>query len=120
MRISDWSSDVCSYDLRKVYVYQYRIARPGEAERTPARRYTIGRHGNLTPAQARKRAKELAELVERGICPKEKEKTDRAADEEAKQQARQKARLAGELVFEKVAALWLEHYENEKIGRANV
>lgn len=118
-----WDEEVSGFGLkvtpagRKIYVYQYRIARPGEAERTPARRYTIGRHGNLTPAQARKRAKELAELVERGICPKEKEQADQAAEDKAEQLAREKARLEGELVFEKVAALWLEHYENEKDRR---
>src|SRR3546814_13758706 len=94
MRISDWSSDVCSYDLRKVYVYQYRIARPGEAERTPARRYTIGRHGNLTPAQARKRAKELAELVERCICTQEKEKNDRSAAEEERKSVEKGKRVS--------------------------
>src|SRR5690242_20255934 len=74
-----WDGEVSGFGLKvtpsggKIYVYQYRIARPGEAERTPAKRYTIGRHGNLTPDQARKRAKVLAALVEQGVDPKQLE-----------------------------------------------
>lgn len=101
----------------KIYVYQYRIARPGEAERTPAKRYTIGKHGNLTPDQARTRAKELAALVERGIDPRQRELDEFAAKDEAERLAQEKARIEGELAFKKVAALWLDHYENEKARR---
>jgi len=101
----------------KVYVFQYRIARPGEAERTPAKRYTIGQHGRLTPDQARKRAKELAALVESGIDPRQQELDELAARDEAERLAAEKARIEGDLAFEKVAALWLDHYENEKCRR---
>ena len=101
----------------RIYVYQYRIARPGQAERTPAKRYTIGKHGNLTPDEARKRAKELAALVERGVDPRQQELDVFIAKDEAERVAREKARIEGELAFKKVAALWLDHYENEKARR---
>lgn len=101
----------------KVYVFQYRLARPGEAERTPARRYTIGKHGKLTPEQARKRAKALAALVEHGIDPREQEAAELFAKDETKRLAQEKARLESDLAFEKIAALWLDHYENEKDRR---
>ena len=98
----------------KVYVFQYRIARPGEAARTPAKRYTIGKHGSLTPDQARTRAKQLAAMVEEGIDPRQVELDELAAKDEAERLAADKARQDGELAFENVAALWLDHYENEK------
>lgn len=101
----------------RIYVYQYRIARPGEAERTPAKRYTIGKHGNFTPDQARTRAKELAALVARGIDPRKLELDEFAAKDEAERLAREKSRIEGELAFKKVAAFWLDHYENEKARR---
>lgn len=118
-----WDDDLSGFGLKvtpaggKIYVYQYRIARPGEAERTPAKRYTIGKHGNLTPDEARKRAKELAALVERGIDPRKQEMDEFAAKDEAERLAREKARIEGELAFKNVAALWLDHYENEKARR---
>lgn len=54
----------------KVYIYQYRVPVPG----TPARliaphKVTIGRHGAITPEQARIRARQLYALVARGIDP---------------------------------------------------
>lgn len=118
-----WDEDVSGFGLKvtpaggKVYVFQYRIARPGEAQRTPAKRYTIGKHGRLTPDQARKRAKELAALVEQGIDPRQRELDAIAAGDEAARLASEKARIEGELAFEKIAALWLSHYENEKQRR---
>lgn len=118
-----WDDDISGFGLKvtpaggKVYVYQYRIARPGQAERTPAKRYTIGKHGNLTPDEARKRAKELAALVERGIDPRQQELDELAANDEAERLATEKARIEKELAFQKVAALWLDHYENEKARR---
>lgn len=115
-----WDNEVSGFGLKvtpaggKVYVYQYRIARPGQAERTSPRRYTIGKHGNLTPDQARKRAKELAGMVGRGIDPREQELDELAQKDEAKRQAEEKARVERDLAFDKVAALWLDHYEHEK------
>lgn len=120
-----WDDDIAGFGLKvtpaggKIYVYQYRIARPGEAERTPAKRYTIGKHGNLTPDQARKRAKELAALVERRIDPRQRDLDEIAATDEAKRLAQERTRIEGELAFKNVAALWLDHYENEKGRRAS-
>lgn len=93
----------------KVYLLQYRVGGRGN----PTRRYTIGKHGPLTPDQARKRAKELAGMVEAGTDPRKAEDDARATIAEAKRQADEKARLEGELVFEKVAALWLAEYETD-------
>lgn len=118
-----WDDEVSGFGLKvtptggKTYIYQYRIARPGEAERTPAKRYTIGRHGSLTPDQARKRARELAALVERRIDPRQRDLDLIAADDEAMRVAEERARLEGELAFESVAASWLDHYEHEKDRR---
>lgn len=118
-----WDDEVSGFGLKvtpaggKVYLYRYRMARPGEAARTAPSKYTIGRHGDLTPDQARKRAKELAAIVTQGIDPRQRELDAIAAKDEAKRQAAEKVKLEGELAFEKVADLWLDHYENEKDRR---
>lgn len=115
-----WDDDLPGFGLKvtpaggKTYVFQYRIAIPGSAERTAAKRYTIGKHGKLTPDQARKRAKELAVLVAQGVDPRQQELDVIAAKEAAADAEAERARIEGELVFEKVAAVWLDHYENEK------
>jgi len=118
-----WDETLAGFGLKvtpaggKVYVFQYRIARPGEAERSAPSRYTIGKHGALTPDQARRRAKELAALVEHGTDPRELEADARATKEEAARQARERGRLEGELAFSRMADLWLDHYETEKARR---
>src|SRR5579863_2048009 len=87
----------------KVYIYQYRLARPGMADKTTPRKYTIGKHGNLTPDQARTRAKELAAMVEHGIDPRLRELDAATAEDQAKQRAEEQARMEGELAFENIA-----------------
>ena len=108
----------------KVYLFQYRLARPGKAEATAPRKYTIGKHGALTPDQARTRAKELAAMVEHGIDPRQRELDAHAAKDETERQAAEKLRLEGELAFEKVAERWLEEYETDhrptSVGQAKV
>lgn len=98
----------------KVYVYQYRVAPPGEAAKTTPRRYTIGKHGPLTPDQARKRAKELAALVTQGIDPRQQELDAKAASERQKAEQAEQERRATDLEFGRIADLWLAHYEHEK------
>jgi hypothetical protein len=106
-----WDDEVSGFGLKvtpaasKVYLFQYRIARPGEAERTAAKRYTIGKHGRLTPEQARKRAKELAAIVAQGIDPRQRDLDRIAAKDETDRQAQERVRLEGELAFENIAAL---------------
>lgn len=118
-----WDDDVPGFGLKvtpaggKVYVFQYRLARPGEAEKTAARRYTIGKHGKLTPDQARKRAKELAGLVAQNVDPRQQELDAIAAADEAAEAAAERARLEGKLAFSTIAETWLDHYENEKDRR---
>jgi integrase len=115
-----WDDEVHGFGLKvtpaggKVYVYQFRLARPGMAELTPPARWTIGRHGKLTPEQARKEAKRLAALVEQGLDPRKLEADRHAAEDEAKRKAAEKARVETELAFSRMADLWLTHYETEK------
>lgn len=112
-----WDETLAGFGLkvtpkgRKSYVFQYRIAEPGRAARTAARRYTIGTHGKLTPDQARSRAKELAALVERGIDPREQEREQRERKAQSKRAAAEQARQEQELAFDHMAALWLSDYE---------
>jgi integrase len=118
-----WDDTLSGFGLKvtpagaKVYFYRYRLARPGQAAQTSPSKYTIGKHGNLTPEQARKRAKELAALVEAGVDPRKTELARFAAEDEAERVAAEQTRIENELVFEKVAARWLDHYENEKSRR---
>lgn len=114
---TQWDDEVSGFGLKvtpmgsKVYIYRYRLARPGQAAQTAPRKYTIGKHGNLTPDQARKRAKELAAMVAQGIDPRQAEINAIAVQDEVSRQAEVKARLDADLAFENVAARWLEEYE---------
>jgi len=49
----------------KIYIAQYRIGGRG----SPTRRYTIGKHGAVTPDEARKEAKRILGDVAKGIDP---------------------------------------------------
>ena len=79
----------------KSYVYQYRIG--GRSGRT--RRYTIGKHGDLTPDQARKKAQELRALVLAGTDPIDAERSTAAERERERAAKAEAARLLGELAF---------------------
>jgi integrase len=102
----------------KVYVFQYRMTRPGMTRAMPTRRLTLGKHGELTPDQARKDAKLLAAQVTRGTDPRQAQHDALAADERASDAVKQKARLDTELAFEKVAARWLAEYETGRRPRS--
>lgn len=104
---------------RKVYVYQYRMPAPGVAAKTSPTRYTIGKHGNITADQARKRAEQLAGMVANGVDRRAQDKERLAEAREAKRAATEQARLEGELAFSAYADRWLDHYENEKSRRAS-
>lgn len=98
----------------KSYLYRFRLARPGEAARTAPAKYSIGKHGELTPEQARKRAQDLAALVAQGIDPRELEADRRRAKDDARRRAEEQARVETDLAFARIADLWLAHYEGEK------
>lgn len=125
-----WDSKVSGFGLKvtpagsKIYVFQYRMANPGAAKAAPARRMSIGKHGAITPDQARTRAEELAAIVKLGTDPQQAAADKIAAKAEAKRQAEAKAKLEGELAFEKLAARWLEEYETDhratSVGQAKV
>lgn len=95
----------------KVYVFQYRCAAPGEAAKTTPRRYTIGKHGPLTPDQARKRAKELAALVTQGVDPRQREIDAKAEVERQRAAKAEVERRQTHLEFGRIADLWLSDYE---------
>ncbi len=115
-----WDNNLAGFGLKitpkggKTYVYQYRVARPGQAAQTAAKRYTIGRHGALTPDQARSRAKELAAMVQMGIDPRQAELDEIAAKDAEKKAAAEKERVENELAFDRIAEVWLDQYEHEK------
>lgn len=73
-----WDDRVSGFGLKvtpagaKTYLYQYRLG--GRGGRT--RRYTIGRHGSMTPDRARREAERLAALVSQGVDPQQ-EKQDK-------------------------------------------
>lgn len=118
-----WDSALPGFGLKvtpaggKVYVFQYRLAAPGEAANTTARRYTIGKHGPLTPDQARKRAKDLAALVTQGIDPRQRELDAKADAERRRAEDAERERRQSDLEFGRIADLWLDHYEHEKSRR---
>lgn len=108
-----WDSKIKGFGLRvmpsgsKSYIFQYRMG----GRDTPSRRITIGKHGTLTPDQARKVASDLAAKVALGIDPRQEELDAQAARAEQERQAAAQAQTADALAFEKVAAKWLEAYE---------
>ena len=95
---------------RKVYLYRYRLAPPGRAAKTQPVTLTIGKHGDLTPDQARDRATELAGKVAVGVDPRAEERRERI-------EAEARARRDTDLAFDLKADQWLDHYEHEKERR---
>lgn len=115
-----WDDEISGFGLkttpagRKVYIYQYRLALPGEASVTPPRRYTIGAHGEWTPDKARERARKLRSAVEQGIDPVDARRDTIAAIHNAKRQAAERARQEAEWDFERIAERWLIHLREAK------
>ena len=118
-----WDEKLSGFGLKvtpsggKIYVLQYRIARPGFASSTAPKRYKIGNHGKLTPDQARARAKILTAMVAAGTDPKEAEAAQWQLADADKAARADKAKLENELAFSRLADAWLDHYENEKRRR---
>lgn len=118
-----WDDRIAGFGLKvtpsgsKVYLYRYRIARPGQASQTAPRKYTIGRHGSLTPDQARKRAQELAALVSQGIDPRQQELEAIADRDRAEARAGEQERAKRDLAFRRIAGIWLTHYEDDMARR---
>lgn len=115
-----WDDRLAGFGLKvtptgsKVYIYRYRVALPGQAAKTAPKKYTIGKHGELTPDQARKRAQELAVIVASGVDPREQELAALSAREEATLREQELRRQENDLAFDRISARWLEHYEHEK------
>lgn len=108
----------------KTYIFQYRLAVPGQAAATTPRKYTIGKHGQLTPDQARTRAKELAFQVAQGIDPRESELERFAARERARADAERDLQEREAQSFRSLSAQWLEEYvldhRSATVGQARV
>ncbi len=91
-----WDDRIAGFGLKvtptgsKSYLFQYRLG--GRAGRT--RRFTIGRHGSLTPDAARRVADDLVSLVAKGIDPQ--------------QHKQDKSRRAIELAFRDYAGRFVE------------
>lgn len=115
-----WDDRLAGFGLKvtptgsKVYIYRYRVALPRQAAQTAPKKYTIGKHGELTPDQARRRAQELAAIVASGVDPREQEMAALSARKEAARQEQELRRQESDLAFDRIAARWLEHYEHEK------
>lgn len=80
----------------KVYLYQYRIGGRGAL----VRRFTIGKHGTLTPDMARKQAERLGMLRAQGIDPQSEKVT--------------RARQAVDFAFDKYCARFVEDCLKQK------
>lgn len=121
--VTVWDDRIVGFGLKvtpvgsKVYFYRYRVSRPGQASQTAPRKYTIGRHGSLTPDQARKRAQELAALVSQGVDPRQQELDAIADQDQADRQVQEQERARRDLAFSRIADLWLAHYEGEMARR---
>jgi integrase len=120
-----WDDRIAGFGLKvtpaglKVYIYRYRVAKPGQAAQTAPRKYTIGRHGDLTPDQARKRAQELAAMVAQGFDPRQQDLDAMAAREATVTLEEERARVERDLAFSRIAKLWLEHYQNDMERRTS-
>ena len=121
--VTVWDDRIAGFGLKvtpsgsKVYFYRYRISRPGQASQTPPRKYTIGRHGSLTPDQARKRAQELAALVAQGVDPRQQELDAIAVKDQTNKLAAEEERARSDLAFSRISDLWLSHYADDLLRR---
>jgi integrase len=90
-----WDSEISGFGVRvqkssgKTYVLKYRA---GRGRAAPLRKFTIGKHGKLTPDEARAKAKRLWAFVADGKDP--------AGDEAAAKAAPTVARLAQRFLAE--------------------
>ncbi len=115
-----WDDELTGFGLkvspvgRKTYVYQYRVAVPGQSASTPARRFTIGKHGPITAELARKEASRLALMVSQKIDPMDAQRESLKAKADAKEAKKIHERNASELAFDIYADTWLNAYETEK------
>lgn len=115
-----WDSRLAGFGLKvtpagtKVYIFRYRPP-GGQNKRTAApRKVTLGRHGALTPEQARAAATALAAQVSQGVDPIEAEKraeADRLAREAAEERA---AAEAVSLRIDTLSVKFLDHLKAQR------
>ncbi len=89
----------------KTYIVQYRLRGTSTDQR-----YTIGRHGEFTPSQARDRAMEIKQMVRAGVDPRDHhaQLIEAAANDQ---------KAAKERSFSKVADAWLDSYKTDRKGK---
>lgn len=121
--VTVWDDRIAGFGLKvtpagaKVYIYRYRISRPGQASQTAPRKYTIGRHGSLTPDQARRRAQELAALVAQGVDPRQQELDAIEVRDKADALAEEQERARRNLAFSRISDMWLDQYAGDLARR---
>ena len=93
---------------KKVYIFQYRLAKPGAAASTPPSTYTIGAHGKLTTEEAVTIAKQLSAQVVQGIDPINARRSAVAAQIDTERRNAKEARLKSAGAFDLAAENWLE------------
>ncbi|WP_371347822.1 tyrosine-type recombinase/integrase [Ancylobacter sp. IITR112] len=80
-RYTIWDAELAGFGLRiepsgrKSYVYRYRTGSGGR--NAPERLIVLGRHGELTPAEARRKATDVAAQVRLGADPAEARRKER-------------------------------------------
>lgn len=115
-----WDTRLAGFGLKvtpaggKVYIFRFRVP-SGQSKRTIApRKVTLGRHGVLTPEQARAAATSLAAQVSQGVDPIEAEKRaeiDRLAREAAEVTA---AAEAVSLRIDTLSVRFLDHLKAQR------
>lgn len=104
-----WDAKISGFGLlvlpsgAKSYVYQYRIG--GRSGRL--RRWTIGKHGALTPAKAREAAEDLKAKVRAGIDPIDAERESNAEKKRVQAAKVEHERSLRELAFAAYAERFL-------------
>ncbi len=75
-----WDTTIKGFGLRvrssgvKTYIFQYRMA---GGRKSLLEKYTIDKHGSITPDKARERAEKLTDMVRQGINPKTEQNKER-------------------------------------------
>jgi integrase len=75
-----WDTTIKGFGLRvrssgiKTYIFQYRMA---GGRKSLLEKYTIDKHGSITPDRAREKAEQLTDMVRQGINPKTEQNKER-------------------------------------------
>lgn len=110
-----WDTELKGFGLKvtpagkKVFIYQYRTGGRG----TSTQRFTIGTFGDITPDQARTKARQLAGVVAEGRDPRSETKQKQAAA--LQQAANSFAGLASEFIEQHAKKKQKNWHETERL-----